>query len=527
MQEELAPAVVAPTLSRVDLGEQPWGLPRLFSDRLIRSVSTRAGEHGKGGLAPATSPFVGLPATEPTIELAIACMIAVVIRARRWVRRAAIVKGGAFTFDFLVVPLALPFMLGGSWYLFPLIALLVAGVIAVYLIRLAAEETKQAQRREAQTAALYSFTKSLAEASTLDQILDAITLQVLATFSRPVVLLLPGADGLSPHISGAELVLEAQDIAAAALVLESGQEAGCGAGLFPALKIRYRPLKTAQGIVGVLGIAANSSKELLPPGQLQLLDAFMNLASLALMRAELARRAHRVEVLQETDKLQKALLNSVSHNLRTPITSIAGAINSLLEDGALFDAATQRRLLETAQNEAAKLNRLVQNLLDMSRLEGGVIRVKTEPCDVHEVVGAALEQVGESARQRQISITIDPCLPLVPMDQVLIVQVLTNLADNALKYSPVDSPIEIDARLNDGQLEIRVADRGKGIQEQDLERVFEKFFRQASPEGPRGAGLGLSICKGFVNAHGGRIWARCRRRGGTEISFFLPMEGQR
>jgi two-component system sensor histidine kinase KdpD len=122
-----------------------------------------------------------------------------------------------------------------------------------------------------------------------------------------------------------------------------------------------------------------------------------------------------------------------------------------------------------------------------------------------------------------MSITIAPDLPLVPMDEVLIVQVVVNLVDNALKYSPVDVPIEIQARLHDEELEILVADRGKGIREQDLERVFEKFFRATLPGAPRGAGLGLSICKGFVNAHGGRIWASCRKHGGTQVAFVLPM----
>ena len=230
--------------------------------------------------------------------------------------------------------------------------------------------------------------------------------------------------------------------------------------------------------------------------------------------------------LQETDKLQKALLNSVSHNLRTPLASVIGAINTVLEDGALLDAPTQQSLLKTAQEEARKLDRLVQNLLDMTRLEGGAIRVRTELCDVHHVVGAALEQLGRATRGHAISTTFLPDMPLVPMDQVLIVQVLVNMLDNALKYSPDEGPIEIEARLNSGQLEVRVLDRGMGISEQELERVFEKFYRGASQGAARGAGLGLSICKGFVEAHNGRILAKCREQGGTEVAFFLPVQAK-
>jgi PAS domain S-box-containing protein len=228
--------------------------------------------------------------------------------------------------------------------------------------------------------------------------------------------------------------------------------------------------------------------------------------------------------LQETDRLQKALLNSVSHNLRTPLASVIGAINTVLEDGALLDAPTQQSLLKTAQEEAKKLDRLVQNLLDMTRLEGGAIRVRTELCDVHDVVGAALEQLGDATRGHAISTIFLPDMPLVPMDQVLIVQVLVNLLDNALKYSPGEATIQIEARLNSGQLEVRVLDRGMGISEQELERVFEKFYRGTPHGAARGAGLGLSICKGFVEAHNGRILAKCRAQGGTEVAFFLPVQ---
>jgi len=153
--------------------------------------------------------------------------------------------------------------------------------------------------------------------------------------------------------------------------------------------------------------------------------------------------------------------------------------------------------------------------------------VKTEPCDVHDVVAAALHQLGDAAHNRTISVAIATNLPLVPMDNVLIVQVLVNMLDNALKYSSCDAPIDIEARLNAGQLEIRVLDRGRGIPEQELERVFDKFYRVAVPGAPKGAGLGLSICKGFVEAHHGRILAKRRSQGGTELAFSLPLEGKR
>ena len=191
-----------------------------------------------------------------------------------------------------------------------------------------------------------------------------------------------------------ELIFDEREQAAATWVFKNGKEAGLRDREFSDSKIRYRPLKTWEGVVGVVGVLANSSKELLADNQQRLLDTFINQAALAITRADLAERARRAEILQETDRLQKAILNSLSHNLRTPITSIIGALNGVLEDGALLDASVQRRLLKTAQEEVIRLNWLVQNLLDMSRLEGGAIRVKKEPCDLQDIFDAALEQLG-------------------------------------------------------------------------------------------------------------------------------------
>jgi PAS domain S-box-containing protein len=246
-------------------------------------------------------------------------------------------------------------------------------------------------------------------------------------------------------------------------------------------------------------------------------------------REEANRAKNEFLILQEADKLQQSLFNAVSHDLRTPLASVIGAVSTLLEDGALLDALTQQSLLRTAQDEARRLDALVQNLLDMTRLEGGVIRVEIQPCDVHDVVGAALRQLGEAARSHCVSVTIAPNLPLVPMDHVLIVQVLVNVLDNALRYSSGEAPVEIEAQMSADHLEIRVLDRGRGIPEEELERVFDKFFRGTSQGTPKGTGLGLSICKGFVEAHNGAIVARNRAQGGTEVAVLLPskIEGER
>ena len=317
-----------------------------------------------------------------------------------------------------------------------------------------------------------------------------------------------------------------RESAATAWVFENGQEAGYGTGKFSGSRIRYLPMKTGK----VSSACSDSRRKVrrtpLSPDQASNCCAFRepgchgNHASRS--RQEGASRGG----ASGSRQASKALLNSISHNLRTPLASVIGALNTILEDAALLDVSTQQSLLKTAHEEAKQLDWLVQNLLDMTRLEGGAIRVKAEPCDVHDVVGAALRQLGEAARSHSVLVTIARLAPRA-MDDVLIVQVLVNLLDNALKYSPGDAPIEIQARVDAGQLEIRVLDRGRGIPEHELERVFEKFYRGCRPGAPRGTGLGLSICKGFVEAHNGRILAKRRTQGGTEIAVFLPLEARR
>jgi two-component system sensor histidine kinase KdpD len=223
-----------------------------------------------------------------------------------------------------------------------------------------------------------------------------------------------------------------------------------------------------------------------------------------------------------TEALQGALLNSVSHDLRTPLVSITGALTSLEEDGAGLDEASQRELISMAREEAERLNRLVGNLLDMTRIEAGALKLTREPIDVQELISVALERLGGRLHDR--AVTVDAPSMLAPVDVVLIVQVLVNLLDNALKYSQPGTPIAIQARMADGALEIAVLDRGLGVPEEDLERIFDKFYRVHRPAAVSGTGLGLAICKGIIEAHGGRIWARNRPGGGTIITLALPLQ---
>ena len=220
-------------------------------------------------------------------------------------------------------------------------------------------------------------------------------------------------------------------------------------------------------------------------------------------------------------ELQRALLNSVSHNLRAPLASIIGVLDSLMEDHRLLDEQTKLELLRSAREEAERLNRLVGNLLEMTRLEGGAIHLRIEPWEVRDVINAALTHLGDHRASGLVYVDAPLDLPPAPMDFALITQALVNILDNALKYSGNCQRVDIIARMEEGAVRIAVADHGRGIAEKDLPRVFEKFYSGA-PQGT-GMGLGLSICKGFVEAHGGSIRAENHERGGAVISFTLPI----
>jgi two-component system sensor histidine kinase KdpD len=228
----------------------------------------------------------------------------------------------------------------------------------------------------------------------------------------------------------------------------------------------------------------------------------------------------------EAERLRSSLLTSVSHDLRTPLTAITGAATALLESADRLDGRTRGELLESIRDEAERLNRLVQNLLEMTRLEAGPLRVQRDWHPLEEVIGAALGRLARGLGARRLAVSIPPDLPLVGIDDVLIEQVLVNLLDNAVKYTPVDSAMRLVVSAAEDHVTVELADHGPGLPRGEEERVFEKFHRAAA-DGPRGAGLGLAICRGIVQAHGGRIWAQNLPEGGVAFLFTLPLSGAR
>ena len=243
----------------------------------------------------------------------------------------------------------------------------------------------------------------------------------------------------------------------------------------------------------------------------------------SLERERLSKQAETARILQIQENLERALLNSISHDLRTPLVSITGALSALQDKGDRLSSQARQELLETASDEAERLNRFVGNLLDMTRLEAGAMRLKIEPSDVQELIGCALSAMESRLGDRNVSVILPPGLIIIPLDMVLMMQVLVNLLDNANKYAPLTSNIEIHASVTGDWLALTVADRGPGVPEPELAHIFDKFYHIQVPEKVGGTGLGLSICKGIVEAHGGEIMAKNREGGGLAIEILLPL----
>ena len=374
--------------------------------------------------------------------------------------------------------------------------------------------------------ALAAFSQSLTTASDFDELLEVVGRHIELNFKRRSVILLPFNGGLTPRFRSADFVLGESELAAAAWSWEHGQDAGRSTDILSAAQALCVPLKARGEVIGVLGLEVKP-KAWFSHVQRQLLGAFISHSAFAIERGLVEQKIRRLRFLEESAMVQNAVFSAISHDVRTPLAAITASLSGLLSSDGALNQVAERQLLETADLEARRLNRLMNNLLSMTRLETGVSTVQTEPHDLLDVVSAALEEMGPSARHREVSFDIPEDLPLVPMDFGLITHVFINLFSNAFKYSPPDQPVEIRGRILNDQLEVLVVDRGVGVPPEDLGRVFDKFYRVAEYGSSTGIGLGLAICKAFIEAHDGRINLESNPMGGTIVRFVIPFRGTR
>ncbi len=425
-------------------------------------------------------------------------------------------------FDFFFVPPYFTFAVSDVRYVFTFVVMLAVGfVISGLTVRVRAQASA-ARDREQRTAVLYAMSRELASTRGVDDLLAIAIRHIGEVFPSQVAVLLPDPDGGLAPWPGGQYGMDPNELGVSRWVYEHRQRAGLGTTTLPGASALYLPLIGSRGAVGVLGIRPADPHSLEAPEQLHQLETFANQTALAIERALLAHETQETRVRMETERLRNSLLSSVSHDLRTPLAAITGGVGAILDNESRLDSRERRELLESVREEAERLNRLVQNLLEMTRLESGSLQLKKEWHPLEEVVGAALHRLGKRLAGRRVSTRVPPDLPLVTIDDVLIEQVLVNLLDNALKYTPPASPISILATATDQAVTVEVADRGSGLPPGEENKVFEKFYRGHPGDG-RGTGLGLAICQGIIRAHGGRIWAQNLPEGGVAFLFTLPI----
>jgi len=402
-------------------------------------------------------------------------------------------------------------------------------VMAVIVSNVAARVRTQAvvaMTRARATESLYAFSRKLAGAGTLDDVLWATAYQTALMLKVRVVLLLPENGSIAVKTGyPPEDSLDAADLAAAKWAWESDRAAGRGADTLPGAKRLFLPMRTGRGAIGIVGIDGDKPGPLLTPDQRRLLDALMDQAALAIERVRLVEDLERAKRTAETDRLRTALLTSISHDLKTPLSAVLGAAGALRSLSDALDQHAKADLLTTIIDEAERLNRFIANLLDMTKLEAGAIVPNAAPHDLGEVVGSALERASKILAEHRVNVDLAEDLPMVEIDPVLFEQVLFNLLDNAAKYAPAGTAIRIQSWRDRDSVGLQVLDEGDGIPPGDLEQIFDKFYRARKADHVRaGTGLGLAISRGFVEAMQGTITAANRTdRTGAVFTIILPV----
>jgi two-component system sensor histidine kinase KdpD len=401
-------------------------------------------------------------------------------------------------------------------------------VVALTISGLAVRTKQQAdlaRHQERRTAVLYALSRELATHRGLATLTQLAVKHVREVFDSQAAVFVADLNKRLVLQLDEQLFFEfdPKESGVVQWVFDHGERAGLGSDTLPGASALYLPLVGSKGPIGVLAVRPILATRFLDTEQLHLLEVLANQIALALERARLAEEAQQAHVSVETERMRNAILSSVSHDLRTPLATITGAASGLLEEKDQLGPAGRHELAKSIYDEAHRLDRLVRNLLDMTRLESGAVQLQKEWHPFEEIVGAALTRLESRLNGHHVRTNFPPDLPLVLSDGVLMEQVLINLLENALKFTPPSTAIELSATASDHELVFGIADRGPGIPPGDEQRIFDKFYR-AGPAREGGVGLGLTVCRGIIEAHGGRIWVEKRPGGGAVFRFTLPIE---
>ena len=452
---------------------------------------------------------------------AMAYLLAVVFSAFRFGRRDSVLTAlsSVISLNFFFVPPRHTLEVENPDNLVMLGALLLVSLVVSGLTARLKAQTAQARMRERRAQQLHELADTLASAHDFSQLLASGVTAVQDTFERDCCLLITDVSG--------RLVIEDRrgaieiDVNAARWAFEQHRSIGPATDYWPELANLYVPLPGDDAALGVVAMIATAGRSPAAAEDRNYLEAFARQIGLALQRAQLAQRARAAALEVQAESVRNALLASISHDLRTPLAAIVGSASTLSQQRERLSDDQQRALLRTIEDEATQMTATAENILQLARLSSGNGALRRDWESVEEMVGAAIRRFRSRGEQR-IRTQVDAGLPLLHVDAVLIAQVLANFLENAVRYAPAETPIDVSARRRDDEIIVGVEDRGTGLGAGDPARLFDKFHRGDGEPAHGGVGLGLAICKAIVELHGGRIGASNRRDGGATFEFTLP-----
>jgi two-component system sensor histidine kinase KdpD len=511
--ESSAASFSKPALAEIDDGAAPDG-------------RRRASGYVVAALASVATALAALPllAWLDLANIAMLFLLVVVLVAVSYGRGPSVLATcvSVACFDFFFVAPRFTFAVTDFQYLITFVVMLAVGLITGHLTADLRFQARVAAHRERRARALYEFARELSGALQTEQIFDTTQSVIQHAFRARATLLLPDDDGrLQAPAAGAGEALRL-DIGIAQWAYDRAEPAGLGTDTLPASRIFYLPLVAPMRTRGVLAIEPQQRRWILIPEQRQQLDTFAALSAIALERVHYIEVAQNALVSMESERLRNSLLAALSHDLRTPLTSLVGLSESLAGSRPALSAA-QQGAARALHDEALRMSTMVANLLDMARIQSGEVKFNLQWQPLEEVVGSALRASGATLQGHQVSTQLPPDLPLLRYDAVLIERVLANLLENAAKYTPPGARIAIAAALHGAWINIMVHDDGPGLPPGREEALFEKFTRGERESAKPGVGLGLAICRAIVEAHGGKISAGSGPLGGAAFTFTLPL----
>jgi two-component system, OmpR family, sensor histidine kinase KdpD len=427
-------------------------------------------------------------------------------------------------FDFFFVPPRYSFAVSDLQYLVTFAVMLAVAFTIANLAANVRAQTRVAGARERRTALLYAMSRELAATRSVEDLARVAVRHVAETFAGGAVVLVPDATGRLHHPKSEAITgsLKRSDLSIAQWVFDHAVPAGLGTDTLPAAAAQYLPLKATHKTLGVLAVEPTQKRRLLLPEQRHLIETFAGQIALALERAELAEAAESARVTAETESLRNTLLASISHDLRTPLAVIAGASSALNDPKMSFDADARRLLTASIETKANEMTDIISNVLELMRLETGQVALRRDWQSIEDLLSGALSRCEGRIANYPVQDNLPADLPPVYVDGSLIVQVFANLLENVTRHTPPGTRISVSAQADELAVRVLVDDNGPGFPQGDPERLFAKFYRGRDEGNTGGAGLGLTICRAIVNAHGGSIEAARRPEGGARITFTLP-----